>query len=294
MSSATTVETKTTLSDYAALAKPNITFMAVFTTLGGLWLAPGSASWALIAYTSVGTALIVASANALNCYLERESDRFMTRTQTRPLPAGRMNPSSALWFGLLLAVVSVPILTFLVNPVTGLLAAIALVSYVWIYTPMKQASPWALVVGAVPGAMPPLLGWTAMTGQVEWPGIVLFGIMFIWQMPHFIAISMYREAEYTRAGIRTVASVAGVASAKRQILAWTAILVPFSFLLVPLNVSGYVYLVSAVVLGVVFLYRSIQGFRAEDSDRWAKSLFLYSLVYLTALFAAVAVDVLVS
>ena len=293
MTTATTLPASSKVGDFLALSKPSITFLSVFTALGGLWLAPGTASWKLIGLTVLGTGLIVAAANTLNCYLERETDRFMARTKDRPLPAGRMTPRAALTFGILLTAISIPILTFLVNPVTGILAAIALVSYVWVYTPMKQASPIALIVGAVPGAMPPLLGWTAMTGQVEWPGVVLFGIMFIWQMPHFIAISMYRKSEYENAGIRTVANVHGAESAKKQIFAWTAVLVPFSFLLVPLNVSGYIYLTVAVVLGAIFLYRAIQGFRAEDSNRWARSLFLYSLIYLTALFAAVAVDVVV-
>jgi protoheme IX farnesyltransferase len=201
--------------DATALAKPNITFLSVFTTLGGIWLAPGSFGLAAIIATILGTALIVAAANTLNCYIERDSDRFMARTKNRPLPAGRMNPRHALWLGTGLAALSIPILTFVINPVTGLLGAIALVSYVWIYTPMKQISPLALWVGAVPGAMPPLLGWTAVTGRIEWPGVVLFGIMFLWQMPHFIAISMYREQEYNQAGIKTVPGVHGVAVAKK-------------------------------------------------------------------------------
>jgi protoheme IX farnesyltransferase len=278
------------LRDLAALAKPSITALSVFTMLGGLWLAPGEITWMRLTLAVVGTALVVAAANALNCYIERDSDRFMARTKGRPLPDGRMLPKTALYFGLALSVLSVPILTIGVNPVTGLLAAIALVSYVWIYTPMKQVSPWALWVGAVPGAMPPLLGWTAVQGQVEWPGVVLFGIMFIWQLPHFIAISMYRDVEYQRAGIRTVTAVHGNASATRQIFFWTAVLIPVSFLLVPLNVSGYIYLGCAVVLGLGFVWRAAQGFRTENPNRWARGLFLYSLVYLTLLFAAVAVD----
>jgi len=290
----TTASTSDRLRDLAALAKPSITFLSVFTMLGGLWLAPGELAWPRFLLAVVGTALVVAAANALNCYIERDSDRFMARTKSRPLPAGRMLPKTALIFGVALAILSVPILTFGVNPMTGLLAAIALVSYVWIYTPMKQVSPWALWVGAIPGAMPPLLGWTAVQGQIEWPGVILFGIMFIWQLPHFIAISMYRDVEYQRAGIRTVAAVHGWKSATRQVFFWTAVLVPVSFLLVPLNVTGYVYLGCAIVLGIGFVWRAAQGFRAENPSRWARGLFLYSLVYLTLLFAAIAVDALVS
>ena len=278
------------LRDFASLAKPRITFLSVFTALGGMWLAPVKNSYWAMAMTALGTALVVAAANALNCYIERDSDRQMARTRNRPLPARRMAPKAALVFGTVLALVSVPILTFTVNPVTGLLAAVALVSYVWIYTPMKQESHWALWVGAVPGAMPPLIGWTAATGQVEWPGVVLFGIMFIWQLPHFIAICMYRDQEYQRAGIQTVASVHGWNGAVRQIFFWTAVLVPISFLLVPFGVTGYVYLGCATVLGIGFLARAFKGFKADNRNRWARGLFIYSLVYLTLLFAAIAVD----
>ncbi|MEE2786672.1 MAG: heme o synthase [Myxococcota bacterium] len=280
--------------DAAALAKPNITLLAVFTALGGMWLSPGELGAGLVVATLLGTAMIVAAANTLNCYVERDSDRFMARTKSRPLPAGRMNPRHALFLGCGLAAISVPLLTFAINPVTGVLGLIALVIYVSIYTPMKQVSPMALWVGAIPGAMPPLLGWTAVTGRIEWPGVILFGIMFIWQLPHFIAISMYREQEYNRAGIKTVPAVRGVAAARREIFFWTAALVPVSLMLVPLNLAGTVYLAAASVLGVVFLIWAFRGFRAEHANRWARGLFLYSLVYLTLLFGALAVDTILA
>ena len=281
------------VKDATALAKPNITFLAVFTALGGMWLAPGELGLGLVAATLLGTALIVAAANTLNCYIERDSDRFMARTKGRPLPAGRMNPKHALILGCSLAAISVPILTFAINPVTGILGLIALIIYVSIYTPMKQVSPMALWVGAIPGAMPPLLGWTAVSGRIEWPGIILFGIMFVWQLPHFIAISMYREKEYNRAGIKTVPAVRGVAAARREIFFWTAALVPISLMLVPLNLAGQIYLASASILGLVFIVWALKGFRAEHPNRWARGLFLYSLVYLTLLFGALVIDTLV-
>ena len=216
----------------------------------------------------------------------------MTRTRNRPLPAGRMSPHAALWFGCALALISVPLLTFMVNPVTGLLAAIALVSYVWIYTPMKQISPKALVVGAIPGAMPPLLGWTALTGRIEWPGFVLFAIMFVWQMPHFIAITIYRREEYAQAGIKTVANVRSPKQVKIQMGLWTAVLIPVSLMLVPLNAAGVVYLAAASLLGLIFLRRSLAGLRMDEQDsaRWARGVFGYSLLYIVLLFAALAVD----
>ncbi|MGZ6126522.1 MAG: UbiA family prenyltransferase, partial [Myxococcales bacterium] len=170
-----------TASDLVQLAKPRITGLVVFTTAIGLWLAPHGLPPVTVAFTLVGTVLIVAAANVLNMYLERDSDAFMTRTMNRPLPAQRMEPGLALRFGLLLAAVSVPLLTFAVGALPGLLAAIALVSYVLLYTPMKRQTATALLVGAIPGAIPPLIGWTAATERVELPGVLLFAVMFLWR-----------------------------------------------------------------------------------------------------------------
>ncbi len=289
MSSTATAPTSR-LRDYGQLVKPSITFLVLITTAGGLWLAPGKLGWTRLIAALAGTLLVVAAANALNCYLERESDKYMSRTKDRPLPAGRMNPREALWFGLLLAAFSVPLLALLVNPVTGLLAGLALVSYVWVYTPMKRISPKALLVGAIPGAMPPLMGWTAVTGRVEWPGVVLFGILFLWQLPHFIAISVYREREYTAAGLETVPARRGPLAARRHIIFWTAMLVPVSLMLVPLGVAGYIYLGIASALGVGFLYKALKSGYEENVNKWARGVFLYSLAYLTLLFAALLID----
>jgi protoheme IX farnesyltransferase len=285
----TTTARGDTLRDFSTLIKPSITLQVMITTAGGLWMAPGDLGWLALVAALIGTVFIVASANTLNCYLERDSDRFMARTANRPLPAGRMDPKTALRFGTVLALLAIPMLTF-VNPVTGLLAALALVSYVWVYTPMKQLSPHAVIVGAIPGAMPPLMGWTAVTGRVEWPGVVLFGILFLWQMPHFIAISVYRQEEYDRAGIYTVPSVFGVRAARWHMIFWTALLVPTSLLLVPLGVAGWIYATIAGALGLGFAWWVLKGLRTKDTVKWARSFFLYTLVYLTVLFAAILVD----
>lgn len=276
--------------DLVALAKPNITMLVLITSAGGLWLAPGELSWLRLLATLAGTVGIVAAANTLNCYLERDSDRHMARTKNRPLPAGRIDAGAALTLGLVLAAVSIPLLTLAVNPVTGLLAALAFVSYVWVYTPMKQHAPAALLVGAIPGAMPPLMGWTAVTGRIEWPGVILFAIMFIWQVPHFIAISMYRRREYEKAGIVTLPAHRGEATARWHMIAWAALLLPVSLLLVPLDIAGWIYAGTATVLGVVFVVYTLAGLRAENQGRWARKVFLYSLIYVTVLFAALLVD----
>ena len=284
--------------DLIALTKPRVTFMVLVTTGGGLALAPRWPDLAVALLTLVGTALVVGSANALNCWMERESDARMLRTRNRPLPAGRLDARIALGFGLGLGAISVPMLALAVNPLTGLLAACALVSYVWIYTPMKQRSPSALLIGSVPGAMPPLMGWTAATGALEAPGIVLFGILFLWQLPHFIAISMFRQNEYAKAGIKVLPWVRGRETAKLHAVLWAGALVPVSLLLVPLGIVGELYLAVVGVAGVVFFAMCLAGLRSQArgnegaSNRWARSVFIASLVYLPLLCAAIALDVL--
>lgn len=291
----------TTARDLLALTKPRITVFVLATTAGALALAPGRASWPLVLWTLLGTALVVASANALNCWMERDTDGLMARTKNRPLPAGRLDPQVALVFGLALGALAVPVLSLLVNPLTGLLAAIALLSYVWLYTPMKRRSWLALLVGAVPGAMPPLMGWTAATGELEAPGLVLFGILFLWQIPHFIAISVFREREYVKAGIKVLPAERGETAARWHAIAWAGALVPVSLLLVPLGIAGTAYLVVTGLAGVVFFVLCIGGLRTSTlaggtgdrgaANRWARSVFLASLVYVPAVFAALALDV---
>lgn len=296
-----TLAPRTHARDLLALTKPRITVFVLFTTAGALALAPGAVSAARILWTLIGTALIVASANALNCWMERDTDGLMARTKNRPLPAGRLDAQVALVFGLALGALAVPVLAVLVNPLTGLLAAIALLSYVWLYTPMKRRSWLALLVGAVPGAMPPLMGWTAATGELEAPGLVLFGILFLWQIPHFIAISVFREREYVRAGIKVLPAERGESAARWHAIAWAGALVPVSLMLVPLGIAGTAYLVVTGIAGVVFFGMCVMGLRkstlaasAEDrgaANRWARSVFVASLLYVPAIFAALALDV---
>jgi protoheme IX farnesyltransferase len=281
--------------DLIAITKPRVTLMVLVTTAGGLWLAPGPRAPLAVIATLLGTALVVSSANALNCWMERDVDRRMTRTRRRPLPAGRLDPQVALVFGLALGALAVPLLSLLVNALTGLLAAIALVTYVWIYTPLKQVSPAALFVGAIPGAIPPLMGWTAATGALEAPGIVLFGILFVWQLPHFLAIAMFRRDEYVRAGIRVLPAVYGDRMARWHTAMWAGALVPVTLLLVPLGIAGTIYLVVAGISGVLFATLCVFGLRRsfsdEARDRWPRAVFVASLAYLPLLFAALAIDV---
>jgi protoheme IX farnesyltransferase len=274
------------LRDLLALAKPRITALVVTTTAGGLWLAPRRPSLLHAGLALLGVVLIVAGANALNMYIERDVDARMERTRKRPLPAGRLAPRVALWFGIALSAISIPILAIGVNPTTALLALLANLVYVLAYTPLKPRSHWALWVGAVPGAMPPLLGWTAATGQVGAGGLALFAILFLWQIPHFLAISIFRSEDYARAGLLVLPNTVGVRATLRTTVRFSFALVAASLVLVPLGVEGREYLVSAGLLGAVFFGWSCYGGYAKSVTRWAQSLFIASIIYLLLLFIA--------
>ena len=278
-------------SDYVQLAKPRITTLVVFTCASGLWLAPRGVPALTVVLTLAGTVLIVAAANALNMYLERDSDLLMGRTANRPLPAGRMEPQAALRFGLVLTAISVPLLTFGVGALPGLLASVALVSYVLLYTPMKRWSAAALLVGALPGAIPPLIGWTAATSHLDLPGVLLFAVMFLWQVPHFLAITLFRKEDYARAGLVVQPNEPGGEHAARvNIVRYTVALVAVSLLFVPIGFGHAAYLTSALVLGAAFLGYGMLGLREGSGVRWARSLFLLSLVYLPLLFGVLMAD----
>lgn len=276
--------------DLVTLTKPRITLLCLLMTLGGMGLAPGQLSFAVLVWTLLGTALSVGAANALNMYLEREGDKLMRRTRARPLAVGRMAPNVALAFGVTIGVASVVVLAIGVNVLTALLGLFALLSYVLVYTPLKRKTPLALIIGAVPGAMPPLMGWTALTNQIDAPGLVLFLILLVWQIPHFIAISIYHKEDYARAGIRTVSVVRGDHIAKVQALAYSLALIPITLLLVPLQVASWLYFAVALVLGVWFVVLSLRGFRPDSGALWARKFFLFSLVYLPVLTIGLMVD----
>jgi heme o synthase len=278
------------LRDFMTLMKPNISLLVIITTIGGVWMAPGTLPFGILCATILGTLGVVIGANTLNCYLERETDKEMARTKNRPLPAGRMNPSLALSFGLSITVISTFALWYWVNLTTTLLSSIAFISYVWIYTPMKRLSPQALTVGSIPGAMPPLMGWTAVTGSIDWPGLALFGVLFFWQIPHFIAIAFYRQTEYEKAGLKTIPSQYGHTNALWQNIFWSLLLISTSLSLAPLGVAGVIYTTIATILGVILLGYCVKGFKTTQRNQWARKLFIYTLIYLTVLFGALVID----
>jgi protoheme IX farnesyltransferase len=278
--------------DLVALTKPRITSLVLLTGAAGLVLAPGRVAPRPLLLSLLGTALIVGSANALNMWWERDVDGLMARTRNRPLPAGRMSPDVALAFGLGLAAVAAPML-FLVNLATGLLGMVALVSYVAVYTPLKRHTSLALLVGAVPGAIPPLLGWSTATGTVGLGGLLLFGVLFLWQVPHFAAITIFRAPDYARAGLQVVSVQHGERAARHTVALYTVLLVATSLLFVPFGLAGRVYLGVATALGAGFLALAFRGLRVGgrfDVARWAKGVFAYSIPYLCLLLIALLLD----
>jgi protoheme IX farnesyltransferase len=272
------------------LAKPRITGLVIITFVGGLWLAPGQvATWRAI-MTLVGTALLVAASNTFNMYLERDVDPLMERTRDRPLPRAALSPETALAFGALLACAAVPLVFLGGNLLTGLLGLAALGSYVAVYTPLKRHSASALFVGAVPGALPPLMGWTAATGRLDAPGLALFAILFLWQIPHFLAIATYRSADYAHAGFKVLPLAISTRATRFTIVLFSVGLVAATIVLQPLHVAGASYLTCAALLGAIFIGWAAAGLRRAAENAWARSLFFYSIVYLTLLFVAIVVD----
>ncbi|MEY2987098.1 MAG: hypothetical protein RJB13_619 [Pseudomonadota bacterium] len=278
--------------DFIELTKPRITLFCILMTLGGLSMAPQAVGISNLFATLIGTALSVGAANTLNMYWERSTDKLMSRTALRPLAAERLNPKWALGFGIVQILLSMIILTFAVNPLTAALSLFAFASYVFIYTPLKRVTPHALLIGAVPGAMPPLLGWTAATAEVSAPGIVLFSILLIWQIPHFIAISFNHVDDYKNAGIKTWPGERGTKPATYQALLYSLALIPVSLLLLYFNVAGLIYGATAIAVGAWMLVANLKGLNPTKHPTWARQLFFASLVYLPVLTVGLAIDVL--
>ena len=278
------------LRDLVELGKPRLSLLVVFTSAIGLWLSPSQPGPLPTVVFVVSTACLVFAANTLNCWIETEIDGLMHRTRTRPLPARRLEPSTALFSGSFLSVVALSSLYLTTNPLTVLLGVVALVTYVLVYTPLKRVSPWSVLVGAVPGALPPLMGWTAATGSLAVPGWFLFGILFFWQLPHFIAISLYLKDDFLRAGIQVLPVACGERFARRQLVLSTGVLVLFSLAGTPLGIAGSFYTATACVLGAGFLWMALPGLGRSADDAWARRVFGYSLIYLPTLIAILVLN----
>lgn len=278
-------------SDYGELAKPSITLMVALTALAGFGMAPHDGATLYSALTSViGIALCCAASNALNQVLERDTDGLMARTRNRPLPAGRMDAWEALVFAIALAAGGVTLLALFANALSALLAACTIAAYAFAYTPLKRASSLALFVGAVPGAMPPLLGWVSATGSLSPSAFALFAILFVWQIPHFLAIDWLHREDYARAGLKTTAvcDPTGTSTAWRAVAGCLALL-PLGVSPFVLHLAGPVYAGSAILLGLAYLASSITLARNRTRQS-ARRLLLASVAYLPLLLLILALD----
>lgn len=273
------------LAGFLELTKPRITFLVVLTTLVGfLVAAPRPVPVLLLLHALVGTALTAGAAGALNQWAERRLDAEMRRTARRPLPSGQLTPLEAAVFGVGLTLAGTAYLALTTNGLASALSAVTIASYLLLYTPLKRVTSLATVVGAVPGALPPLIGWAAARGRLGVEAWVLFGILFLWQMPHFLALAQLYRADYARAGFRmlTVEDATG-RGAGRQATLYALALVPVSLLPTPLGLAGPVYFLGALALGIAFLAAGVAMAVDPTSPAAARRLFHVSLLYLPAI-----------
>jgi protoheme IX farnesyltransferase len=279
------------LAAYAELTKPRITFLIVLTAAAGFCLASrGGVDYLALLSSLVGIGLLSSGIATLNQYIERDLDGLMRRTADRPLPSGKLMPWEALLFGVTLTVVAEAYLAAFVNPLTALLGLTVIAGYLFGYTPLKTRSTLSTLVGAFPGAMPPMIGWSAARGDLSVEAWVLFAILFLWQFPHFLAIAwMYRE-DYSRAGILMLPVVERDGKITgQQIIVYTLMLLPVSLLPTVLGLSGKLYLYGAIILGLLFLFSSVRA-AFSKSRQQARQLLLASVLYLPLLFILMVLD----
>jgi heme o synthase len=276
---------------YIELTKPRITFLIVLTAAAGYCLGSrGLVNYLTFTHAMIGIALLSSGIATLNQFMERDLDGLMRRTESRPLPSGRLLPFEALWFGITLTLAAELYLAFSVNRLTAILGLTVIAGYLFLYTPLKTRTSLSTAVGAFPGAMPPLIGWAAARGEVDVAAWVLFAILFLWQFPHFLAIAwMYRE-DYGRAGIRMLPVVEPDGRVTgQQIILYALMLVPVSLLPAFLGISGRFYLVAALALGLLFLGSSIRA-ALSKSNQHARQLLLASVLYLPLLFGVMVLN----
>jgi protoheme IX farnesyltransferase len=283
------------MKDYIALTKPRITWLILMSTgVGyffgvqkGVW--PGW-HWLTLLHTIVGTGLIASGTAALNQWYERIADGKMRRTQDRPLPSGRLTPGKALAFAIAISAAGFAELWFGANPLSATLGLVTLLTYLFVYTPLKQRSPHSTTIGSIPGAMPPLIGFAAASGTLTWDAWILFAILFLWQFPHFYAIAWMYKEDYARAGIRMLPVVEPDGkSTARRILLYSVALIPISMLPKFFAMAGNVYLYGALALGLAFLYYGLR-IRSDRTRQQARRVLLASVVYLPLLFSLMLID----
>ncbi len=277
--------------EYFELTKPRVVALILFTAIVGMFLSsPGALPLTTFLLATLGIALASGSAAAINHVLDQHADAEMARTRARPLPAGNLTSRQAVIFALVIGALSMLILVLWVNTLTAVLTFISLIGYSVIYTVyLKHATPQNIVIGGAAGAAPPLLGWTAMTGEAASDAFLLFLIIFLWTPPHFWALALYREKEYAKAGIPMLPVTHGRAYTQLQILLYTVLLVAVTVMPFATHMSGWLYLVGAMILNAGFLYYAWRLYR-HYSDELARQTFRYSIQYLSLLFALLLID----
>jgi len=285
------------VGDFIALMKPRVMSLVVFTAIVGLMVAPGQLHPVLAVIALIAIAVGAGAAGALNMWYDADIDARMARTAARPIPRGYVTKEEALAFGVVLSIFSVMTLGLLVNWVAGLLLAITIGYYIFIYTMwLKRRTPQNIVIGGAAGAFPPMIGWAAVTGTVSLESILLFLIIFFWTPPHFWALALYRSRDYERVGVPMLPVVAGPDETRRQILIYSALLVPIGAAPGFIGLGGIVYLAASIVLGCILVALAVKVYRireGREADRAAKELFGFSTLYLFLLFAVLLAEHLV-
>jgi protoheme IX farnesyltransferase len=282
-----------TIASYINLIKPHVTVLLLGTTVAAMAIAyQGLPPLGLILATLLGGAMAAGSANCINCYIDRDIDQIMGRTQRRSLPSGKVQPKQALIFGIIMGVGSFIVLIAFVNLLSAVLALAAILFYVFIYTlGLKRTTAQNIVIGGAAGAVPVLVGWAAVTNSITLPAIWLFAIIFYWTPPHFWALSLLIQKDYEKANIPMLPVVMGEKETRRQIFLYSLLLLAVTLILFVLHTMGYIFLVGAVVLGGILIYMSVRLLRDEpESKKWARTLFWYSNCYLAAIFAVMVID----
>ncbi|MEO5862459.1 MAG: heme o synthase [Burkholderiales bacterium] len=292
MSTSYAIETTASLAQqFFQLTKPRVVSLIVFTAVIGMFLStPGMVPTGLLLAATIGIGLVAGSAAAINCLVEQKIDAVMARTRGRPLPRGMLTSAQTLGFASIIGGMGLLLLYFAVNPLTMWLTLATFVGYAVIYTILlKPATPQNIVIGGASGAMPPVLGWAAVTGQVSPDALILFLIIFAWTPPHFWSLALYRKREYAKAGVPMLPVTHGDHYTRLHVLLYTVMLTAASLLPFATRMSGLIYLVSAIVLNAQFLYYAIKIY-FRYSDALAKRTFAYSIIYLSILFAALLID----
>lgn len=298
-SEATTVSTEPALpdqpvtwKDFVTLAKPGILRSNLIATFGGFWLASGwNVNYIHLIWTLLGTMLVMASSCVFNNYFDRDLDTKMTRTQDRVLATRRVSPHIVLWYAIILGVLGIAVLTLFAGLLAVAFGILGMFVYVVIYTLwLKRSSTWSTSLGGISGAMPPVIGYVAVTHQVDLGAWLLFAMLFLWQPPHFWALGIRRVEEYRAAGFPLLPVVKGIKRTKYQMLPYIALLIPIPILMYVYNYTGIIFMIVSLVLSVLWFGMAVAGFKKQHNDKWAKTAFIFSINYLTISFIMMIID----